>query len=68
MEKSIEDAIRIIRDITVPKNDDSDWARALRGARDIALINLSADELNADALDALDYQADPYEDEQDQVP
>jgi hypothetical protein len=60
-----DEAIGIIRDVTVPKNDDCDWTRALRDARDIVLINLNADQLNADALDVLEYQAPLDDDEQD---
>jgi len=32
-------------------------ARAERGARDLAIINRNAEQLNRDALDGLDYQA-----------
>jgi metal-responsive CopG/Arc/MetJ family transcriptional regulator len=34
-----------------------DRARAERGARDLAIINRNAEQLNKDALDGLEYQA-----------
>jgi hypothetical protein len=34
-----------------------DRARAERGARDLAIINRNAEQLNREALDALEYQA-----------
>lgn len=34
--------------------------RAAREARDVELINQHADELNREALDVLEYQADPF--------
>ncbi len=36
---------------------EKDLTRAQRDARDIELINRNADELNAEALDSLEYQA-----------
>lgn len=40
------------------------WRRE-RDERDLEIINTNADELNALALEVLEYQADPWDDEDD---
>jgi len=43
--------------ISCTTSADSVRARTQRGARDLELINRNAEDLNADALDTLEYQA-----------